>query len=90
MHWWRSKQRDQDLEHELSANLDLEAAEQQENGLSEVEARYAAQRAFGNATLIKEDTRAMGDGSGSNSFGRIYSMAFDLPDGSRALPLSRC
>jgi hypothetical protein len=59
MHWWRRKQREQDLERELSADLDLEAAEQQENGLSEVEARYAAQRAFGNVALIKEDTRAM-------------------------------
>lgn len=59
MHWWRRRQRDQDLERELRADLDLEAAEQQEHGLSAEEARYAAQRAFGNVALIKEDTRAV-------------------------------
>ena len=59
MYWWRRKQREQDLERELSSDLDLEAAEQQENGLSQAEARCAAQRAFGNVALIKQDTRAM-------------------------------
>ena len=59
MRWWRRKEREQDLERELRSDLELEAAEQQENGLSAEEARFAAQRAFGNVTLIKEDTRAM-------------------------------
>jgi putative ABC transport system permease protein len=59
MHWWRRKKRERDLERELLADLDLEAAELVENGLSAEEARYAARRAFGNLTLIKEDTRAM-------------------------------
>src|ERR1035437_6505941 len=59
MRWWRRKEREQDLERELCSDLELEAAEQQENGLSAEEARFAAQRAFGNVTLIKEDTRAM-------------------------------
>jgi predicted permease len=58
MHWWQRKQREQDLDRELRTDLDLEAAEQQQSGLSEVEARHAAQRAFGNMALIKEDTRA--------------------------------
>jgi hypothetical protein len=57
MHWWRRKP-EQDLERELSADLDLEAAEQQENGCPIVEPRYAAQRAFGNVALIKQDTHA--------------------------------
>jgi len=35
MHWWRRKQREQDLERELRADLYLKAAEQQQNGLSE-------------------------------------------------------
>src|SRR5438105_3969673 len=59
MRWWRRKEREQDLERELRLDLELEVAEQQENGLSADEARFAAQRAFGNVTLIKEDTRAM-------------------------------
>jgi len=59
MPWWQRKGREQDLERELRSDLDLEAAEQQENGLSAEEARYAARRAFGNTTLIKEETREM-------------------------------
>jgi putative ABC transport system permease protein len=59
MFWSRRKRREQDLERELRSDLELEAAELQENGLSEEEARYAARRAFGNAASIKEDTREM-------------------------------
>jgi hypothetical protein len=33
--FWRRKKREQDLESELRLDLDLEAAEQQEIGLSE-------------------------------------------------------
>jgi hypothetical protein len=57
MRWWRRKEREQDLERELQSDLELEAMEQQESGLSAEEARYAAQRALGNATLLKEDAR---------------------------------
>jgi len=57
MCWRRS--RVEDLERELRGHLELEAEEQHEAGLSPDEARYAALRAFGNTTLIKEDTRAM-------------------------------
>jgi putative ABC transport system permease protein len=57
--WWRRKEREQDLERELRSDLELEAAEQQENGLSAEEARYAARRAFGNPTLVKEEVREM-------------------------------
>jgi predicted permease len=57
MRWtWRRK-RESDLERELRSDLELEAAEQQENGLSAGEARYAAQRALGNATLVAEQVR---------------------------------
>jgi len=51
------KNRDADLDRELRSHLDLEAAEFQENGLSPEDAQYAAKRAFGNATLIREDVR---------------------------------
>lgn len=48
MNWWRGKERETDLEREIRSDLELETAEQQENGLSPEEARYAAWRAFGN------------------------------------------
>jgi predicted permease len=57
MRWWQLKKRDADLERELRSDLELEEEEQRENGLSPKEARYAARRAFGNATLIREQTR---------------------------------
>jgi predicted permease len=59
MNWLRRRQRERDLERELRADLELEVEEQRENGLAERDARYAARRAFGNVTLIEEDTRAM-------------------------------
>jgi macrolide transport system ATP-binding/permease protein len=60
MHWLRRrKEREQDLERELRSHLDLEAQEQEQTGLPPEQLRYAAQRVFGNATLIREDTRAM-------------------------------
>jgi len=56
---WTGKQRDHDLDRELRSHLDLEAEEQRQDGLSLRDAHYAAQRAFGSTTLIKEDIRAM-------------------------------
>jgi hypothetical protein len=61
MKWWRIKQRDEELERELRADLELEEEEQRENGLSAEDARYAARRAFGNTALIK-DPRGLGLG----------------------------
>src|ERR1043165_2259 len=57
MRWRRN--RAEDLERELRDHLELEAQEQREAGLSPDEARYAARRAFGNTTLIKEDVQAV-------------------------------
>jgi putative ABC transport system permease protein len=56
MRWWQFRKRDADLERELRSDLDLEEEEQRETGVSPEEARYAARRAFGNATLIREQT----------------------------------
>src|SRR5882724_11782125 len=53
---WRQKKRDADLERELRSDLELEEEEQREGGVSEEEAHYAALRAFGNPTLIREQT----------------------------------
>jgi predicted permease len=59
MRWWQIKKRDADLERELRADLELEEEEQRERGASAEEARYAALRALGNPTLIREQTRAV-------------------------------
>ncbi len=59
MRWRWRKNREQDLERELRSDLELETAEQQENGLSAEDAHYAAHRAFGNTTLVKEEVREM-------------------------------
>jgi len=58
MRWWQIRKRNEDLERELRSDLELEEEEQRENGVSADEARYAALRAFGNPTLIREQTRA--------------------------------
>jgi predicted permease len=59
MRWWRSPSREQDLERELRADLDLEAEEFQASGLTPEQARLAARRAFGNLTYTKEEVRHM-------------------------------
>ena len=59
MKWWQTKKRDRDLERELTSDLELEEQEQRENGRSAEDAHYAALRAFGNPTLIREHTRAV-------------------------------
>ena len=53
------RDRDKDLDRELESHLDLETQAQMESGLSPREARYAARRAFGNTTLVREDLRAI-------------------------------
>jgi putative ABC transport system permease protein len=56
MHWWQIRKRQADLERELQSDLELEEEEQREGGLPPEQARYAARRAFGNPTLIREQT----------------------------------
>jgi predicted permease len=57
MKWWQIKKREADLERELRSDLELEEEEQREGGISKEEAHYAALRAFGNPTLVREQTR---------------------------------
>src|SRR5438105_2813702 len=49
---------DRDLDRELRTHLELESEEHRDSGLAPDQARYAAQRAFGNTALVLEDTRA--------------------------------
>ena len=50
-------QRESELERELRGHLELEAEDQQSARASPQEAAYAARRALGNTTQIKEDVR---------------------------------
>jgi predicted permease len=79
VNWWQIKKRDEDLERELRSDLELEEEEQREGGISEEEATHAALRAFGNPTLIREQTLAVW------SWNWLESLARDLRLGLRML-----
>ena len=57
MSWWQRRQREQDLDRELTAHLELETEEQRDSGLSPDEARFAAHRRLGNSTMLRESVR---------------------------------
>lgn len=67
------------LDDELQFHLDEQIAENVASGMSEQDARYAAKRAFGNSTMVKEETR--------ESWGWIWleQIGQDLRYGFRAL-----
>src|SRR5262249_44222840 len=48
-----------DIDRELRSHLENEADDQRERGLSGDDAAFAARRALGNVTRIKEDVRAL-------------------------------
>ena len=83
MRWWQrwkgTAKRDADLERELLSDLELEEEEQRELGLSAGEAHYAAQRAFGNITLIREQTRV------AWTWGWLEQLVRDVKYGARTL-----
>ena len=54
-----TQRRDDDVEREIRAHLELEADEREAEGLSRTEAEYAARRAFGNVVRVQEDVRAV-------------------------------
>src|SRR5580698_9206583 len=76
---WQIKKRNADLERELRADLELEEEEQRERGLTPDEARQAALRAFGNPTLIRDQTHE------GWSWTWIESLARDVGYGFRGL-----
>jgi predicted permease len=50
---------ERDLDEELRSHIEMRVADNLAAGMLPDEARYDAQRRFGNATLLKEDTRAV-------------------------------
>jgi predicted permease len=46
-----------ELEEEMQSHLEMQAEENEANGMDPGEARYTARRQFGNATLLKESSR---------------------------------
>ena len=53
----RRDQFDRELEEEMKFHLEMKAKENAEAGMEPLEARYAAQRQFGNQTLLREVSR---------------------------------
>lgn len=53
------RQLERDLDEELRSHIEMRAADNMAGGMPAQEARYDAQRRFGNSSLLKEDTRAM-------------------------------
>jgi hypothetical protein len=84
MRWWQIRKRDADLERELESDLELEEEEQRERGLSAEEAHHAARRAFGNTTLIKEQTYE------AREWARVERLLQDLRFAVRTLLRNRC
>src|SRR5579864_241037 len=59
LHFWKRKQREQELIEEIQAHLTLGEREEMDSGQSRKEAQLAARREFGNETLARETTRDM-------------------------------
>jgi predicted permease len=75
MRWtrfFRRRQLDKECEQELEAHLQIETDENIARGMTPQEAHYAAQRKFGNTTLIREEIYYM------NSLGWLDSLWQDL------------
>src|SRR5262245_227650 len=70
---------DRELEEEMRFHLEMKAQENAEAGVEPTEARYAAQRQFGNQTLLREVSRDMW------SFRALETLFQDLRYGVRML-----
>src|SRR6266851_6015584 len=82
MSWLRFIRRtrwDAERAREIQAHLEIETDENMARGMSPEEARYAARRKLGNATLIREEIYHM------NSLGWLETFWQDLRHGLRLL-----
>src|SRR6266571_155121 len=77
--FFRRRQWDEERARELAAHLEIETAENVARGMPAEEARAAAHRKLGNATLVREEIYRM------NSFGFIETLWQDLRYGARML-----
>jgi len=50
---------DRDLEQEMQSHLEMQVEENLHNGMAAEEARYSAERQFGNVTLLRETSRQL-------------------------------
>jgi predicted permease len=75
MRWWQIRKRDADLERELQSDLELEEEELRDRGHSAEQAHYAARRAFGNTTLIREHVHEAWGWAGLERFLRDFRYA---------------
>ena len=75
----RRDQFDRELEEEMRFHMEMKAQENAEAGMEPLEARYAAQRQFGNQTLLREVSREMW------SFRSLETLFQDLRYGVRML-----
>jgi putative ABC transport system permease protein len=62
--WFRRRRRDDDLDDEIRAHLEMAARERMERGETAADAAAGARREFGNVLLVKEVTRGMWSGAG--------------------------
>src|ERR1035438_2227733 len=58
MNWRWRKSREADLDREIQSHLNAEIEEEEARGVPPQEARFRAQKALGNAILIRDNTRA--------------------------------
>src|SRR6476469_414915 len=77
--FFRRRRWDEERDRELAAYLEIETAENVARGMSAEEARAAAHRKLGNATLVREEIYRM------NSFGFIETLWQDIRYGARML-----
>jgi putative ABC transport system permease protein len=59
IYWLRHRQLEADLAEELDFHRSMKQERLEHRGMTAVEARYASSRALGNATLAREDARAV-------------------------------
>jgi len=80
---WKRDALDENLNEELRTHIEMRAELNAADGMSPQEARYAAQKRFGNSTLLKEKTREM------DLISWIETVAADVRFGIRTLVKDR-
>jgi putative ABC transport system permease protein len=76
MRWFgERRKRETELEREVRSHLEAEAEEQHELGLDDKQAEFAARRAFGNPTRVKEDVRSSWGWTALEQFARDVQYA---------------